>query len=357
MKRLLFCVFAAFALPLLGIADGETEVTPGAKSEEMFCTKGGNTYSYFLYFPAGYDAQRAHPWPVMFLMDPGGGSQGTMDLYTEGADRNGFVLAVSVQSKNGNPESEKAVLAMVGDVLAKQPVDPARGYASGFSGGARMAFWLSGERKRNIIGLLPCGAGCVSRPFNEKAAAYGLSGSTCFNRWDMAITFNKRIRKNGLLKFFPGGHEWGSPQMIREGMDWLNGRFLAGPGRPEPSYAAEKAAYGARILKEIERRQETEPEYAYEWSLLLGQLPVPEAPAARALAQKLGSSPRILRYLEARKAVDRFVDKHFNTDVMDYQKKPVTDAMARAAQELGDKFGDTVFAPLFPGFGSSSASP
>jgi hypothetical protein len=330
---------------------------PGFKSEEMFCSKGGERYSYFLYFPAGYDAQRAHRWPVMFLMDPGGGRQGTLDLYTEGADRNGFVLAVSVQSKNGNKDSEEAVLAMFDDVLAKQPVDPARCYASGFSGGCRMAFWLSGERKRNIVGLLACGAGCVSRPFNERAAVYGLSGSTCFNRWDMAITFLKRLRRNGTLKFFAGGHEWGSAEQIGEGMDWLNGQFMIGGKSPGPSFAGEKAAYGTRMLAEIERRKDAEPEYAYEWSLLLGQMPVAEANAARALAQQLGSTPKIRHYLEAKKAVDRFIDKHFNTDVMDYEQKPVTDAMTRDAGELSKKYGDTLFAPLFPGFGSACSTP
>lgn len=346
----------ALGLSALGVA-AEITPEPGEKTAEIKCQED-RAFSYILYFPKTFDAQRAHPWPVMFILSPGGGSAEVLDRYIPGADRNQFVLAVSIQSSNDNPDGRKAVLAMVDDVLANCPaIDPERCYASGFSGGCRRSFWLSNDRKKNIVGILACGAGCVQDPFNQRAAVYGLCGSKCFNRWDMAITFCTRIKKNGKLVFFPGAHTWAPAPLLAEGMDWLNWRYLTELKEKAitPSLAEERAAFAKMIADTIAERREIKPEYAYDWSLLLAQVPVvKEAAVAKADAVKLAANPKVKLYLQAAKEVEKFIRKHFNTSNQDFQDKPVTKSMTKDANELREKYGDTPFAETLIGFGESA---
>jgi len=346
-------VTLALLLPLsLPAADAPE---PGSKTATITCKKQ-NKFSYIMYFPKSYDPTRAHKWPVMFIFSPGGGSAETLDLYIDGAERNHFVLAVSIQSMNGYNESTAAELAVIDDVLASYPVDPARCYTTGFSGGCRESFSISAQRKKNIIGILACGAGCVSGNYNSKALVYGLCGTKCFNRWDMTITFNNRIKKNGVLRFFPEGHAWGNKTLIAEGMDWLNCQYLATKSGGK-SITDEKTAFVKRIATDIEENLESNPETAYERGQLLGKFTGPETTKMKAALAKLSTHPKIKAYCAAEKAIDQFVNRHFNTDVMDYKNKPVTKEMTRDAKLLQAKCKDTPFADLLAGFGEACVSP
>jgi hypothetical protein len=329
---------------------------PGQKTSVIACKKQAK-FSYIMYFPKNYDPARTHKWPIMFVLSPGGGSAGTLDMYIDGAERNNFVLAVSIQSKNGNNESTAAGLAMIDDVLASYPVDPLRCYTTGFSGGCRESFELSGQRKKNIIGILACGAGCTFGNYNSKALVYGICGSKCFNRWDMAITFNNRIKKNGVLRFFPAGHSWGNKTLIAEGMDWLNCQYLATKSGGPKSAVDEKTAFVKRMAADVEENLESNPETAYERGQLLSKFTGPETSKMKAAVAKLSTNPKIKTYLDADKAIDQFVKRHFNTDVMDYAKKPVTKEMTRDAKNLQEKYKDTPFAEILTGFGEACVKP
>ena len=351
----LFSLVLAFFGSFLSRA-AETPV-PGQKSTTITCQKQ-DAFSYIMYFPRSYDPARAHKWPIMFILSPGGGSAMTLDMYIDGAEQNNFVLAVSIQSKNGNKEATTAGLAMIDDVLKSYPaIDPLRCYTSGFSGGCRQSFELSGQRSKNIIGILACGAGCINGNYNSKALIYGICGTKCFNRWDMAITFNKRIKKNGVLRFFPAGHAWGDKKLIAEGMDWLNAQYLSTKSGGPKSATDEKSAFAKRIATVVEENLESNPEVAYESGQLLAKFSGPEVTKAKTGLSKLSTNPKVKAYLAAQKAVDLFVAKHFNTDVMDYANKPVTKEMTRDAKLLDDKYKDTPFAGLFAGFGEPCVKP
>jgi hypothetical protein len=330
---------------------------PGQKTSVITCKKQ-DKFSYIMYYPKSYDPARAHKWPIMFVLSPSGGGPGTLDMYIDGAERNHFVLAVSIQSKNSNSEATAAGLAMIDDVLASCPaVDPLRCYTTGFSGGCRESFELSGQRKKNITGILACGAGCTFGNYNSKALVYGICGSKCFNRWDMTMTFNNRLKKNGVLRFFPAGHSWGNKTLIAEGMDWLNCQYLATKNGGPKSAVDEKTAFIKRIATDIEENLESNPEYAYERGQLLAKFTGPETAKMKAAVAKLSTNPKIKAYLAAEKAVDQFANRHFNTDVMDYKNKPVTKEMTRDAKILQEKYKDTPFAEILVGFGEACAKP
>ena len=114
----------------------------GKATAEISC---GDEFSYFLYLPTSL--RKAVKHPVVFVMNPGRGIAGTADRYRPGAERNRWIIAVSKQSKNGYDGSQKAVDSMIRHVTGKLPVDPKRLYASGFSGGSRMAFATAGSTR------------------------------------------------------------------------------------------------------------------------------------------------------------------------------------------------------------------
>ena len=140
-------------------------------------------------------------------------------------------------------------------------------------------------------------------------------------------------------------------------MDWLNCQYLATKSGGPKSATDEKTAFVKRIAATIEENLESNPEKAYERGQLLSKFSGPETAKMKAAVSRLSTNPKIKAYLEADKAIDLFVNRHFNTDVMDYAKKPITKEMTRDAKALQEKYKDTPFAEILTGFGEACVKP
>jgi len=317
--------------------------------EEVQC-RSAQSYSYLLYLPSGYSPDRAEQWPVLFAMSPIGGNKNSMKRYIKGAEKNNWIVAMSIQSKNGCKKSEHAIAAMVGDVFKRFAADEKRCYATGCSGGAREAFWLANTRKKNIIGIIPCAAGDAGNQYSGRALAYGLCGGYCFNRWDMAITFNERIRNKGRLRFFAGGHIWAGEDLIFDAITWLNGKYLAKNGTPD-----ETSRFSEMLYNEILERYETNPCFAYENATVLAEIKkAPHAKDAQEMVDRLKEDEKIQLYIEGLEEMGDFVDEHFNTSVGDCYHNRLTRRQEEDAGELLEKYGDTPLAPIIADFAKPS---
>ncbi|MBC8206824.1 MAG: hypothetical protein ISR85_06710 [Kiritimatiellales bacterium] len=339
-KILKFILMGLFAL-CIGVQAEDFE--RGGKGTLIQCEKDSD-YSYFLRLPKNYDPSRAEKWPVLFVMSPEGGEPHIFNRYSSGADMCGWILALSVESKNANDGgvSHSAIMAMVEDVFDRFPVDEERCYASGMSGGGREAFWLANNLKKSIIGIIPCGAGDAGNPVNNRALAYGLSGSTCFNRWDMTITFNQRIKKRGVLRFFPGMHDWAESGLIQQAMVWLNGQYLKEEGKD-----SEIQDFSGRLMTEIKNYLKRDPTRAYEASTVLSEIQgAPDAKAAMEIRKELQEMPEVKTYLAALDDVAEFADDHFNTDVQDYRNNRTTKRSEQDSQKLVEKYKGTPYEEL-----------
>lgn len=344
MKMMFVAILlSALLSPVLYAKDYATgEIIP-----KIHC-ENDREYTYLLYLPRGYDASRAEKWPVLFAMSPGGGNKGSLNRYIPGAEKNNWIVAMSIQSKNNYNKSEKAIEAMVEDVFDRFHVNEKRCYSTGFSGGAREAFSLANKMKSNIIGIIPCGAG--GDP-NTRVLVYGLCGSHCFNRWDMATTFDEHVReKNGRLRFFAGGHSWAGKDLCFDAITWLNGKYLAKKGSQ-----AEINAFSKMLFNEIKTKYEDDPYFAYENACVLAGVPkAPDAAKAKKIVAKLQADPRIKMYIQGLEDMDEFVDDHFNTDVSDYRNNPCTSSQKRDAKKLLAKYSETPLAKTIEGFGKAS---
>lgn len=139
-----------------------------------------------------------------------------------------------MESKNNFWESDQAIEAMVDDVYERLPVAENLAFATGMSGGSRMAYLLA-ERERNIAGVLACGSGSGvyvgedefrDAKLRRSTYVYSLMGTNCFNRTG-AFQSHDEFPDEYRLRFFPGKHDWAGADLIEEGMARVLGAGLA----------------------------------------------------------------------------------------------------------------------------------
>lgn len=329
----------------------------GKVSAEIKCANR-ERWSYHLYLPSFFNPARE--WPVLFVMSPGGGSPGTLNRYLKGAEKNGWILAVSRQSKNGFDESKEAVLAMVEDVRAKHPIAEDRMYSSGFSGGARIAFVVAKELKREpLAGVLACGAGGKPAAMDRRTVVYGLSGTNCFNRWDMACTHKKLRNDDSRLWFFPGRHEWANAELIRDGMSWLNGCYLKDARTTNVSVKKEKYRYTLMMLDHIRGLIEDNPERAYRLARFMDDFDVPQEFAGdlRSILATLREKPAVQQYDKAEEAMYDLVSEYFATNPMDYRNNNCPEELTEDAKKLAQKYKDLDLAETIRKMGNPTQIP
>ncbi len=285
--------------PTPGIAADDLPYPLGQATAEIPC---GDAVSYFLYLPNSLRKGAKHP--VLFVMGPGGGSAGDAERYRAGAERNHWIIAISKQSRNGFEGSQDAVDAMIRHVTTKLPINKKRMYVTGFSGGSRMAFATAGTNKE-IAGVIACGAG--GHLGSAHQVAYGLVGTNCFNRTDMANSFKGLKSRDNVLRFFPGQHEWASEELCDDAITHLNGVFLFAN---RAAYPDDCAAYTAQVGDLVELSAKTAPLRAYMWSSFLTIHGIKE-PKLAALHATLSQSEINKLYVKGLTDVSEFAQKNF----------------------------------------------
>lgn len=331
LKGVLCCVFLSFC------AVNAQEYLPGEFVPEIRCAKDSD-YSYILYLPKGYDSSREEKWPVMFVMSPNGGHIPELRRYVQGADLCGWILAMSMQSKNYYDHSTEAVSAMVDDVFDRFPVNKKRCYTSGFSGGARMAFKLSNQMPDSVLGIIPCGAGDSGDLINSRVLVYGWSGASCPNREEMARTFVQRVKKRGMLRFCPGGHAWSEPSHFLKAMVWMNGKYFEKQRRANEE---ELAKFSGRLLAAIKTNRENNPACSYEFCRILTDMKkAPDVDEGGEIMEEIGKEPALKTYLEAMEDIDEFSERYFNSG------RGNTEDAEKAALQLAEKHKNTPYVEL-----------
>src|SRR5579871_430974 len=154
--RMLRCALIAASAFLIGAAYGD-DVPRGQIIDSLKCLADASQ-SYALYLPSNYSPDRK--WNVILAFDPGGRGRRGVERYQAGAEKYGYILAGSNNSRNGPWEiSLEAAKAMMTDVAARFPIHPDRVYTAGMSGGARVAMEVALSTKSSIAGVMASSAG------------------------------------------------------------------------------------------------------------------------------------------------------------------------------------------------------
>lgn len=203
-----------------------------------------STQSYALYLPSSYTASKQ--WPILYFFDPGGRGRRPVDLYKGIAESYGFILAGSNNSRNFGSDQSKAVNHMWQDTHARLALDEHRSYASGFSGGARVAGAMALSNPEQIAGVIALGAGYPKEKDGAKdnLPYFFAVGDQDFN-WPEVISIRRQREEQGLpyrVRVYVGKHQWAPVAVMEEALQYLNLKAI------QAGYLSADALFIDRVL-------------------------------------------------------------------------------------------------------------
>lgn len=199
---------------------------PKSEIIESITNKMDAQQSYVLYLPAVYDKNK--PFPVIYIFDAHGTGKLPVSMYKELAEKYGYILVGSNDSKNGNSWEQTADIfeKMMTDTRNRLNIDAQKIYVMGFSGGARIANGIT-ILNGNVAGAICVGAVSPSR--NSKFPRNNYSIISIAGNDDM--NYNEIIRyhmielaghnlKNAVVTY-NGKHEWCPKEVMEEAFLWI----------------------------------------------------------------------------------------------------------------------------------------
>ncbi len=193
--------------------------------EHVTC-KNSASQSYALYLPGNYSTEKKYP--IIYAFDPHSDGRLPVSLYKDLAEKYGYILVGSNNSKNGTSWEESQIIAnnLFADAGNRLSINTQRTYVLGFSGGARIANSLT-ITNGSIAGVVCCGAAAPVANSNSPRSNYtflGIVGDEDFNytemrKYDMSALAGHNV-KHALITF-NGKHEWPSKEIMDDAFWWL----------------------------------------------------------------------------------------------------------------------------------------
>ena len=213
----------AAASPAEGPPGGGAETLPLATFLDDRPTATDPTAHYTLYLPPSYDAQGAQP--VLLIFDPRGRARMAAELFRDAADRYGWILVSSNDTRSDATwEPNAKALAALLPEISRFAIDPRRVYATGFSGGAIVA-WVLGQQIGGLAGIIGVGGrldSALSRD-NLPFVHWGAAGSWDFN-YDEMRRIDELFERRGVdhwLEVFDGPHQWFPAELATQAVGWM----------------------------------------------------------------------------------------------------------------------------------------
>ena len=134
---------------ILAAATLAAQTVPLGEVVERVTVRDQPGQSYAMYAPSNYS--REHAWPILYCLDPGARGRVPVERFAQAAEKAGFLVAGSNNSRNGPlGPSQEAIGLMVADTHERFSIDDSRWYAAGLSGGSRLALaWAVGQNGQN----------------------------------------------------------------------------------------------------------------------------------------------------------------------------------------------------------------
>lgn len=205
------------------------DLAKGEIVEKVVCAESPQQ-SYALYLPSQYTPE--HRWPLLLVLDPGARGKIPVEHFQAAAEKYGWIVAASNNSRNGPIEQPvEAVNAMWRDTHARFSVDDRRVYFAGFSGAARAVITIAGMCNKCAAGLITGGAGFPGGFTPSAATAFAVFttvGVDDFNFAEVRL-FDDALAKAGVdhqVRIFDGRHEWAPADVLVEAVEWMELRAM-----------------------------------------------------------------------------------------------------------------------------------
>ena len=184
-------------------------VQKGKINQNVIC-KADQTLSYALYLPSKYNLDSE--WPVIVCFDPHGDGTLPVSLFKDLAERKGYIVIGSNNSKNGTDANELShiVDVLFADCKEKLMLDYKRVYLAGFSGGSRVASSVA-TTFGSIAGVIGCSAGFQPTAEQKQFNFIGIAGTDDMNylevkQLDSVLNIWPAIKHQFIQ--FDGTHKW-----------------------------------------------------------------------------------------------------------------------------------------------------
>jgi len=195
----------------------------GIVIDSVFCADDSSQI-YAVYLPTKYDTLKK--WPIIYFFDPHGVGNLPILLYKDLAEKYGFILAGTYNSKNGMQweNSEMAARAFIKDTRLRFSLDNSRLYSCGFSGGAMVASMVA-ISDGGIAGVITCGGSMPSdHPLKQPFSYISFVGDKDFH-YVSVKQLDKALDSSPLahqLIVFNGKHQWPPASSLEKGFQWLD---------------------------------------------------------------------------------------------------------------------------------------
>jgi len=236
---------------------------PGRVAEKVK-SKYDPSQEYAVYLPAEYSDEK--PWPVVLIMDPRGRALPALDLFREGAEKLGYILLSSYNTRSDGPEEPnvKALNAMINDALNHFSANQNRIYLAGFSGTTRLSWPYGYQLDPYVAGVIGFGAGpaptfffSIEVPREGIAFSYyGGSGYHDFNYFEL-LQFEKSLVETDfpyVQNFYEGPHRWAPKEICTDAMHWMELRAMAEGLRTKDQAFIDQ--YKTALMKEAAQLEE-----------------------------------------------------------------------------------------------------
>jgi dienelactone hydrolase len=219
------CVVIIGFAPLASVHASEEPLAKGVVIPRVVCIDHPEQ-SYALYLPSNYSPESK--WPILYLFDPGARGSMPVILAKDAAEKFGFIVIGSNNSRNGQPKLDlDAAIAIGNDSHRRFTIDDRRVYFAGFSGGARLATALALGCHDCAAGVISNGAGFpLDKPPSTQAhfSYFATIGTSDFN-YPEAVLLAQKLEQLDLphrLRRFDGTHEWAPAEIWPEALAWMN---------------------------------------------------------------------------------------------------------------------------------------
>jgi predicted esterase len=205
-----------------GQSSASTQIVPGTVTPSQSCAAKPEQ-SYALYLPSHYSPNKK--WPIVYVFDPDARGEIPVKLMQDAAERFGYLVVGSNNSRNGSWKMETdAAQAMWNDTHTRFAIDDRAIYFAGFSGGARVAAALA-QSCKCAAGVLLSGAGFPGVPPSRDVVfpVYAAVGVYDFNYPELA-DLDEKLEAAGfphVLRHFDGTHQWAPAEVMTEAFAWF----------------------------------------------------------------------------------------------------------------------------------------
>ena len=198
--------------------------------------------SFALYLPKTYT--NSLRYPVIIFFDPHGDGTVPLNLYYSLAEKYGYLLIGSNNSKNGMNFDQTSVIAnnLINEAKTRFSINDKKIAVCGFSGGAKVAL-LNAANNANISSVIYCGAVIPLQNLTHPLSFLGFAGTKDMNYTD-EVSFNRNLPDNipHFLIQWDGKHEWTKADVFENVFTFLQHGTVENYSKKQASISNEKLA-------------------------------------------------------------------------------------------------------------------